>query len=53
VFVANGQIFQYGPDGKQVGRIDVPERPLQLIFGGPDKRTLFVLTHHSLYAVTP
>jgi len=53
VFVANGQIFQYGPDGKPAGRIDVPERPLQLIFGGPDKKTLFVLTHHSLYAVTP
>ncbi|MBO9707318.1 MAG: SMP-30/gluconolactonase/LRE family protein [Caulobacter sp.] len=53
VFVANGQIFQYGPDGKPAGRIDVPERPLQLVFGGQDKRTLFVLTHHSLYAVTP
>ena len=53
VFVANGQIFQYAPDGRLVGRIDVPERPLQLIFGGEDKRTLFVLTHHSLYAVIP
>ncbi|MEW6390668.1 MAG: glycosyl hydrolase family 28-related protein [Pseudomonadota bacterium] len=53
VFVANGQIFQYAPDGKQVGRIDVPERPLQLIFGGEGGRTLFILTHHSLYAVTP
>jgi hypothetical protein len=53
VFVANGQIFKYGSDGQSVGRIDLPERPLQLIFGGPDRRTLFVLTHHSLYAVTP
>jgi hypothetical protein len=53
VFVANGQIFQYEPDGRLAGRIDVPERPLQLIFGGPDGRTLFVLTHHALYAVTP
>jgi sugar lactone lactonase YvrE len=53
VFVANGQIFQYGPDGKLIGRIDVPERPTQLIFGGEGGKTLFVLTHHSLYAVTP
>jgi len=53
VFVANGQIFQYGPDGQPAGRIDVPERPLQLIFGGEGGRTLFVLTHHSLYAVNP
>ncbi|GGY77924.1 hypothetical protein GCM10007388_08440 [Pseudoduganella plicata] len=50
VYVANGQVFVYGPDGKQRGRIDVPERPLQLIFGGADRRTLFILTHHALYA---
>jgi len=50
VYVANGQVFIYGADGKQKGRIDVPERPLQLIFGGADKRTLYILTHHSLYA---
>ncbi|WP_338760354.1 glycosyl hydrolase family 28-related protein [Massilia sp. METH4] len=49
VYVANGQVFVYGPDGRQTGRIDVPERPLQLIFGGADKRTLYILTHHSLY----
>ncbi|QCP14444.1 gluconolaconase [Pseudoduganella umbonata] len=50
VYVANGQVFVYGKDGKPTGRIDVPERPLQLIFGGPDKRTLYILTHHSLYS---
>jgi hypothetical protein len=49
VYVANGQVFVYA-DGKQVNRIDVPERPLQLIFGGADKRTLYILTHHALYA---
>jgi hypothetical protein len=50
VYVANGQVFVYGRDGRQTGRIDVPERPLQLIFGGQDRRTLYILTHHSLYA---
>jgi hypothetical protein len=50
VYVANGQVFIYGADGKQSGRIDVPARPLQLIFGGADKRTLFILTHHALYS---
>ena len=53
VFVANGQIFVYGSDGAQMGRIDVPDRPLQILFGGPDKRTLFILTHHALYAAKP
>ncbi len=51
VFVANGQIFVYDRTGKEIGRIDVPERPLQILFGGPDRRTLFILTHHTLYAV--
>ena len=50
VYVANGQVFVYGENGKQVGRIDVPARPLQLVFGGQDGRTLFILTHHALYS---
>jgi hypothetical protein len=53
VYIANGQIFVYDADGKETGRIDVPERPLQILFGGPDKRTLFILTHHALYAARP
>jgi sugar lactone lactonase YvrE len=51
VYLAAGQVLVYSPDGKQVGRIDVPERPIDLIFGGPDRHTLYILTHHSLYAV--
>jgi len=51
VYIANGQIFVYNPAGKVVSRIDVPERPIQLLFGGPDHRTLFILTHHTLYAM--
>lgn len=50
VFVANGQVFAYAPDGSPLGRIDVPERPLQLLVGGEGGRTLFILTHHALYA---
>jgi len=53
VYVANGQIFVYTPDGREASRIDVPERPLQLLFGGPDRRTLFILTHHTLYSTRP
>ncbi|NIJ19089.1 hypothetical protein FHS95_000758 [Sphingomonas naasensis] len=53
VYVANGQVFVYAPDGSEQGRIDVPERPLQLLFGGADGRTLFILTHHALYAAQP
>jgi len=50
LYVANGQVFIHDRNGKPKGRFDVPERPLQLIFGGPGKRTLFILGHHTLYA---
>ena len=52
VYVANGQIFVYDPAGKEIGRIDVPERPIDLVFGGAGRRTLFILAHHALYAVS-
>jgi sugar lactone lactonase YvrE len=51
VYLANGQVLVYAPDGKSLGQIDVPERPLQILFGGADGRTLFILTHHALYSV--
>ena len=50
VYVANGQVFVYSANGKQIAEIDVPERPLQLIFGGADRKTLFILAHHALFA---
>jgi hypothetical protein len=51
VYVANGEIFVYDRAGKQIGRIDVPERPLDIVFGGAGGRTLFILAHHELFAV--
>lgn len=51
LYVANGQVFVYGPGGALLRRIDVPERPLQLLIGGEDRRTLFILAHHALYAL--
>jgi sugar lactone lactonase YvrE len=51
VFVAAGQIYVYTPAGKLISTIDVPERPLQLVIGGPDRRTLFIPARTSLYSV--
>mgnify|MGYP000954301619 CR=1 FL=1 len=51
VYVANGQIFVYDKAGKQIDRIDVPERPLDMVFGGAGGKTLFILAHHTLYAL--
>lgn len=52
VYVANGQIFVYGADSRELGTLDVPDRPLQLLVGGVSRRTLFILTHHALYSVS-
>jgi sugar lactone lactonase YvrE len=51
VYLAAGQIHVYSPDGKLVDLIEVPERPLQLVFGGADRRTLFIPARTSLYSV--
>ena len=51
VYIAAGQIYVYDPTGKQIDTINVPERPIQLSFGGKDSRTLFIAARTSLYSV--
>jgi hypothetical protein len=51
VWLAAGQLFVYSPAGKLIGTVRTPERPLQIIFGGRDLKTLFILAQSSLYAV--
>jgi sugar lactone lactonase YvrE len=41
----------YNAAGKWIDTVRVPERPLDVIFGGKDGRTLFILTQSSLYSV--
>ncbi len=53
IYIANGQIFVYNATGKLIHTIDVPERPIDLVFGGRDHRTLFILAHHALYSLPP
>ena len=50
VYIAAGQVFVYDKSGKLIDTIAVPERPSQLVFGGPDKKTLFIAARSSLYA---
>jgi Pectate lyase superfamily protein/SMP-30/Gluconolactonase/LRE-like region len=51
VYLAAGDIFVYTPKGERIDTIHVPERPQQLLFGGSDGKTLFILTRTSLYSV--
>lgn len=49
VYVADGQIYIYGQDGKQTGLIRVPERPSSIVFGGKVGKTLFITGKTALY----
>jgi sugar lactone lactonase YvrE len=51
VYIAGGQIYIYDPAGKQLGILELPERPGSLAFGGPDHRTLFIGARGSLYSI--
>src|SRR5205823_11847586 len=51
VYLAAGQVQVYAPNGKLLQTIEVPERPLQVVLGGPDHRTLFIPARTSLYSV--
>jgi hypothetical protein len=51
VYIAAGEVHVYNSSGKLIDTISVPERPSQLLFGGEDGHTLFILARSSLYAV--
>jgi hypothetical protein len=51
VYLAAGEIYVYSPAGKLLETIEVQARPLQVAFGGPDGRTLFIAARTGLYAV--
>ena len=51
VYVASGQVWIFNRAGKEIGVLELPERPSSLTFGGPDKRTLFIGARSSLYSI--
>ena len=36
-------VIVVGPDGKKLGTIPIPRQPVNLVFAGPDKKTLYVM----------
>jgi hypothetical protein len=51
VYLASGQVWVYDRTGKEIGSLELPERPGSLAFGGADKRTLFIGARSSLYSI--
>ena len=51
VYLAAGQLYVYNSAGKQIGMVELPERPSSLAFGGSDHRTLYIGARGSLYSI--
>lgn len=51
VYIADGEIYVYSPDGKQVNLINIPERPSTIVFGGKDHKELFATGRSGFYRI--
>jgi sugar lactone lactonase YvrE len=51
LYVADGQIFVYDKNGREIKRFNLPERPISITFGGKDGNILFATTQNSLFCV--
>jgi sugar lactone lactonase YvrE len=51
VYIAAGQVLVFNPSGKHIETIEIPQRPICLVFGGKDSKTLFIMARSSLYSI--
>jgi hypothetical protein len=51
VYVASGQLYIYNASGRQIGVVEIPERPGSLAFGGADRKTLYIGARGSLFSL--
>lgn len=49
IYIADGDVYVFSPEGKKLSVIKVPERPSTLAFGGKDGRTLFITGRHRVF----
>lgn len=51
VYLTEDGVKVFSPDGQQIASIPVPELPSNVVFGGPDRRTLFITARTGFYAL--
>jgi len=51
VYLTTDVVEIYAPDGSLIVKIEIPERPANVCFGGRDRQTLFITARTSLYSV--
>jgi gluconolactonase len=51
LYLTSEAVVVYNRSGKQIKRIDVPQQPSNICFGGKDGRTLYITARSALYAM--
>ena len=51
IYLTTDAVLVYNSKGELLERIEVPERPANVCFGGKDRQTLFITARTSLYCV--
>ena len=51
LYLAAGGVQVYSPEGEKIASITVPENPSNVVFGGPDRRTLFITARTGFYSL--
>jgi len=51
IYLTTDVVAVYDKNGQKIEKIEVPERPANVTFGGKDKQTLFITARKSLYSV--
>lgn len=51
VYLTSSAVKVYNPAGKNIQNLELPERPANVTFAGPDRTTLFATARSSIYAV--
>ena len=51
IYLTTDAVMVYSPQGRLLKRIEVPERPANVCFGGKERQTLFITARTSLYAL--
>lgn len=51
LYLTGAGVLVFSPGGEQIGAIEVPQRPTNLCFGGPDRRTLLITARTAVYTL--
>ena len=51
IYITTDAVEVYAPNGDLVEKIQTPERPANITFGGKENKTLFITARTSLYAI--